>query len=373
VKKRRIRIDAKTVTAVAVAIVLLSTYWIALGLAERFYGFRQETASTYSQSETGLKVLFRYLDELGYQPRELTQFEELPESGTIVVAGESSFEKDFTAEETSRLRAWVENGGRVLLVGWQARDGIGVSVRDVAPASGAETTVSPVYPAKETVGVSRISIGAARLRVNDTGWVTVARDGGGAVLIERALGAGEVVWLADVTPLANNGIERADNALLAIALTTAGGPVYFDEYHHGFAFGGGIWQRLRAGGQAATIIGVFALFFLLLTRARRIGPPILEPETPPARTSAYIDSLAELYRKAGARPEALQVLEDGLTRALARRYGTVALGRARRADVSSALEHSATLRTRGGISESEFVSVAGQIVRLRREVEGIDG
>ena len=371
--KRRIRLDAKTVTAVAVAVVLLGTYWLAIGLADRFYGFRDRTASTFSQSESGLKVLFRYLDELGYEPRALTAFDELPETGTIVVVADGVLEKPVSDEEAARLRAWVQDGGRVVLVGWQARTALGIPVREVAPSTSDEATVTPIFPAKETVGVTGIAVDRPRLVTDETAWVEIAGDGGGSVLTSRALGAGEVVWLADPTPLSNAGIERADNARFAVALATVGGPVYFDEYHHGFAYGGGIWTRLGAGGQATVVIGSLALLLLLLAYARRVGPPILEPEIPPARTAAYIDSLAELYRKAGARGEALQVVEEGLTRSLARRYGTTALGLARRSDIAAVVEHSAALRARGGISESEFVSVAGRIVRLRREVEGING
>lgn len=372
--KRRIRIDAKTVTAVAVAVVLLGTYWLAIDMAQRFYGFRRETASTFSQSETGLKVLYRYLDELDYDVATLTDFDVLPEGGTIVVAADTALEKPYSEQDTARLQRWVEAGGRLVLVGWQAREAIGVPAREVSPVSGAEATVSPVFPAKEVSGVEDIAVGRGRLAASGGGWITVVGDAAGSVMISRAMGAGEVVWLSDAGPLSNVGIERADNALLAVALVTVGDtPVYFDEYHHGFAFGGSLWQRLGAGGQAAVVVGGFALFFLVLARARRIGPAIVEPETPPARTAAYIDSLAELYRKAGARTEALRVLEEGLTRSLARRYGTIALGLSRRSDAAAVLEHAAAVRTRGPIDESEFVSVAGRLVRLRREVEGIDG
>lgn len=372
--KRRIRIDARTVTSVLIAVVLLGTYWMASTLAERVYGFRNQTSSTFAQSEVGLKVLFRYLDELGYDADVLTDFEQLPATGTIVVAADTALEKPYSAEETARLTRWVESGGRVVLIGWQAREALGISARDVAPSSAEESTLTPDIAAKETIAVGEVFVGANRFATDAPEWVSVIGAAPRQVLLERALGDGEVVWLSDITPVANTGIERADNAVFAVSLVSPGGvPVYFDEYHHGFAYGGGVWERLGASGQAAMVVVFVALAFLVLAYARRIGPPIVEPETPPARTAAYIDSLAELYRKAGARGEALQVLEDGLSRSLARRYGTVTLGRARRADVTAVLEHSATLRARGGISESEFVSVAGRIVRLRREVEGIDG
>jgi hypothetical protein len=87
---------------------------------------------------------------------------------------------------------------------------------------------------------------------------------------------------------------------------------------------------------------------------------------------AYIDSLASLYRKAGARREALVALEEGLTRTLARRYGSPVMGRARHPSAAEALDLAAALHDRENVPAEEFVTVAGMIARARREVEGID-
>lgn len=115
---------------------------------------------------------------------------------------------------------------------------------------------------------------------------------------------------------------------------------------------------------------VAALAIALLGWGRRIGPVIAPVHEAAARGGAYIGQLAELYRKAGARPDALSALEDGLTRALARRHGTLEAGLARLPDARAALAESRALRESGDIPEDRFLSTARRLARARQEVEG---
>ena len=58
----------------------------------------------------------------------------------------------------------------------------------------------------------------------------------GALLVDYPYGAGRVVLLSDPYIVANNGIGRADNLLLALNVVAAGGGlIAFDEFHQGRA------------------------------------------------------------------------------------------------------------------------------------------
>jgi hypothetical protein len=127
------------------------------------------------------------------------------------------------------------------------------------------------------------------------------------------------------------------------------------------------------GGPAALVVGALARVVLLVARGRRLGPVIAEEPAREARTLAYVDSLAELYRTAGARAEALDVLAGGLERSLARRHGSLALGLRRRPEAAATLKRARELRARDAVSEEEFVATARAIARARREVETING
>lgn len=372
-RRRRPRLDTTTVLAVALAVALTAGYSLAVYLSQEFYYVDAPPGSTFSAGPDGLRTTYRYLERLGADVRTLRQFEELPATGTIVVAGPEGLDTESSEAEADRLFEWVGRGGRAVFVGMSAGslgDYLAQHTR-VSRAASAESTVAPVQPTVYARGVGEASFGESRLRAEGPAWVSTFADKGGSALISRSLGSGEIVWLSDIRPLANAGIGRADNGVLAVRLlASAPGPIWFDEYHHGFAKGGGAWDRLGSGGRTGVVLLLLAALALVVSRAQRVGPAVEVPEVPVARTAAYIDSLAELYRKAGARAHALEVLEDGLVRAIARRHGTAAAGLARSPEASSAIERSRALRARGDMNVQEFLGAASQLRRVRCETEG---
>ena len=247
--------------------------------------------------------------------------------------------------------------------------------RQATPGNGSQdSVVEPSLPGVYASGVGRIAPGVGRLQPADPSWVVHYRDDAGPALLSRALGSGEIAWLADASAVSNDGIGIEDNARLAVLLASQGGRgIYFDEFHHGFVNEASVWDRLGYGGQAATVLLFVGLGVVVIASARRIGPPVRPLEEPPARGGAYIGQLAELYRKAGARAEALEALEDGLARSLARRYGTRAGGLARQPRAAEALQTSSVLRVKHDIGRDEFLAAAKRLRRARMEVEGTHG
>ncbi|MCE5192078.1 MAG: hypothetical protein LLG08_10035 [Actinomycetia bacterium] len=371
--KRRLPIDSRLATALAVTLAIVVLYAFAVAGASRSVKSGLDDATTFSSAPAGYKVLYRYLDELGYGPRTLQQFEAMPETGTVLIATSQPLAKPVTAGEARVLASWVRGGGRAVFAGPFVMEFARALDASADMRFGQDVELRPIMPSAYVRGVTAVMPGSARLLPNDGRWAEILKDGNGSAMMVRSVGAGEVVWLADSYALSNDGIAKADNAQLAVLVAASRGPVYFDEYHHGFARGGGILERLGAGGQSALLVFAIGVALMLVAYGRRLGPTIGVAETPVARTSAYIDSLAGLYRKAGARREALQALADGLTRALIRRYGSPVMGRKRHPSAGVALERTQVLLGRESIAEEEFVQVAGMLARARREVEGING
>jgi hypothetical protein len=359
---------------VAVAALLLgAAYWALVALAQDFYDTTAPIYSVYNTKANGLSVFFRYLGELGLSPKVLRDVETLPKGETIVVAG--PFEIQPSDEDRARFAQWVRQGGRLVLAG--SEGGLLLSGLDLGGGTqggDVEARVRPSLPSAYAQGVSTIAPGGDRIVATAPRWVTHFAGDRGAVLLTAAVGKGEVLWLAGPYAISNAGIGQADNARLAVLLAAASPrTVYFDEYHHGFTSEASVWTRLGAGGQVAFLLAALALGALLVAHGRRLGPALPPREEPRARTAAYISSLAELYRRAGARAEALESLEDGVMRALARRHGTTDAGLARRPAVREALAESRALRGGGGIGKEEFLTAVRLLRRARGEVEGYRG
>lgn len=367
-KRSSLRLDPSTLILLGIAVALIAAYAGLVRLSQDYYLVDAPPGSVFASGDAGTKLLYTYLDELGIERDTLQSFDELPQSGTIVIAAEEPLERTPTPYEKRQLGLWVEKGHRVVLMGRYAEEamtGLGGSSR-----AGHETTLRPLFPGVYAQGVERVITDDARMLLDSPQWITHLKDTDGQYLASRVRGKGEVVWMASVFPASNAGIGEADNARLATLLVASGGPVYFDEYHHGFVKGGGIWDRLASGGRSALLLAFAAVAVLLWSAARRTGVPIEAPPEHTVRTGAYIGSLAELYRKAGARRESLESLAGGLRTALVRRYGGLEAALAREPRYAELFER---VSSADGMTEDEFVRCARDIARARREVEGRDG
>lgn len=368
----RRRLDPTTVLVASVAVALIASYAFVVYLSRELYMESAPGASTFSAAPEGLKTAYRYLDELGAEVGRLQDLDDLPERATLVLAASGSLEREPTGPEAERVGVWVRRGGRLVLAGPDARPMLAGLGLGGGRATGDDVALRPGLPGVYSRGIAEIRTGEGRLLAEDAGWVATFKDLGGQVLLSRAEGSGEVVWLADTYPLSNEGIGERDNGTLAVRVLASGeGPVLFDEYHHGYVKGGGAWDGIGAGGRTVVVLLLLSAAVLVVSKAQRLGPPVDVPEMPAARTLAHIDSLAELYRKAGARGHALGSLEEGLVRALVRRHGTAHAGLARDPSAAAAVERSRALRERGDISVQEFVGAASALRRSRCEVEGL--
>jgi len=368
----RRRIDKGLLGVVVTLVLVVAAYAGAVWLVEQSSIGVGSPGSTYDGTVAGLSVYFNYLDELGLEPERLERFDELPDGGTLIVA-EPLLKAPSSADETA-VAQWVEAGGRLVLLGQGATDLTGDLDVSGSTRGGGEAELEPLMPSVYARGIGLVDLAGERLQVSDPAWVTHYKDLSGQGVLSRAFGQGEVVWVSTPYPVSNGGIGEDDNAALGVLLASMGeGPILFDEYHHGYVEGGSLWETLGDGGRAALLLALLAAGALLLGPLSRLGAPIEERAQPEARSGGYTGSLAELYRRAGARAEALETLEGGLERVLARRYGSLAAGVERHPQAADALARSQDARRTGQVDEDRFVEAASGLGTARREVEGRHG
>lgn len=152
-----------------------------------------------------------------------------------------------------------------------------------------------------------------------SGFEVVARLDGEPFALERKIGAGRLVVLADAGFLLNRWLDVGDSAPFAVDLARAYGAPVFDERIHGHVAAPALLPYLAASPAFPVLIGLVMLGFLLWAHGSAwpvrdvvehdAGAPALEP---------FVEALAGLYESS----------RDW--RQVARRYRSLSVARLRR-------------------------------------------
>jgi hypothetical protein len=162
--------------------------------------------------------------------------------------------------------------------------------------------------------------GAGEWDTTGSSTTVVGRDDAALVTTER-VGRGHIFYVADVSPLSNELLGRADNAALGLALAGDDArPVVFAEGVHGYGATRGLaaipqhWKYALAGLALAALV-------LVWSRSRRLGPPEQTArELPPPRRE-YVDALAATLARTHDRQRAMEPVRAAVRARLQSRAG----------------------------------------------------
>lgn len=155
-------------------------------------------------------------------------------------------------------------------------------------------------------------------------WQTLLADSAGAILLRATHGRGQVYVLSDADVLSNKTLAKADNVVLAANLlfATPARKIYFDEAIHMVRTG--LSEEAQALDPRLAYSALFAvmaaLTLYLVSRGWRFGSPVPLPTTPRRSALEFVNALADLYRRAGAR----EAVKDSLRQSLRRKLATAA-------------------------------------------------
>jgi hypothetical protein len=245
--------------------------------------------SSYGTQDTGLAGLAQLLARYGHPVSrvrgEITDQTLDPNTTAFVIEPAT-----LTAAENAELLRFVTDGGRLVVGG---SDPFYVrSLRDRAPewSPDGARTYREIDPA---LGNIRRLEAEGRGSWDDPGsGRVVASDGPTTLATAERVGSGAIYFLADVSPLENAHLARADNAAFALGLAgNEGNRVVFVEGVHGFGAARGLGALPNAWKVALALVAVAAAVFAW-SRSRRFGPPDRPArDLPPARVE-YIRALA---------------------------------------------------------------------------------
>ncbi|MCU1429623.1 MAG: hypothetical protein JWL83_3623 [Actinomycetia bacterium] len=274
-----------------------------------------------------------------------------------------------TENEAGVALQFVVNGGR-LVIGGNGADRYLHRLRDRPPIwtlSDRSAFASTHAPFEDITRVN--TNGGGMWRRNGTSRAVVGGEGHALVTTEP-VGRGEILFLADVSPLTNANLDAVDNA--GFGLVLAGGahqPVVFAEGVHGYGAARGFSAIPSAWKLAFVGLALAALLFVW-ARGRRLGPPEATERVLPPPRREYVDALAITLERTRDRDNAVAPVRTALRARIAQRAG---LGpEAGPADYERAgrslglSEEEAHAMLRGAVTDDDVVMIGRALTRVER-------
>lgn len=321
------------------AVGLLLILVVIMGLVafgQQQKGQKLPPLTSTSSARDGALALKLWLQKLDYTIIEETLSSyKLPEAAKIIFVLQPSFVE---TSELKVLTTWVRNGGTLFIAGdldFEAlaeRFNFKTDYFDPTPKQFTVQTPlfqNPALQASIPSGASDFSL-VYYLIPSRSSYVTHLAADGKPVLVSFDLGDGRVILSSTTYPFTNTGLKDASNPALLLnllAIAKKQGPIWFDEWHHGFRIadaksGGGPenWLRYTPLGRSVLFVA-FIIFLALLFRGRAFGRAVPLPRELRRRGALeHVSAMANLSRLAGHRIPVLREYHTQLKRTLGRRY-----------------------------------------------------
>lgn len=289
---------------------------------------RRLTPTSYGTGPDGYKAAYDLLAESGVPVgRHLEPLQALPPRATawfIDPLGPCAGAEGAPGEWLGR--AWVLAGGTAVGFLSPHRDctsfgGEALPARTTF-AEAAETAAAHPQIAGSALARPRaLPLPDLRLFDDAGGWTVVA-GAGKPFALERALGAGRLVVVADSRFLANAWLDQGDSAPLAVDLVAAWGPPLLDERDHGFRPSDGAFAYLLSSPAMPVFASLALLGLAFVWWGAALAPPLAVGAERPAPTlEAYVLSLAALYARSGDAAGAAERYREFAAAQLRRRLG----------------------------------------------------
>ncbi len=303
-------------SAGALALLLFGT---SLWLAPNPY--LQRSSTTFGVARGGYKAAYELLGELGFQVSRSFQGPAGRASrGTLWFMSprflDSSHEK--YKDAAGRVMDWIRAGGVAVVFGDEHSDWKRLGLKIDTDAGGAQSVVAGQYArAPRDIPIAKLM----RFKSAPKGAATGLLADGAPFAIERKLGKGRLVAIADGRFMHNANLDLGDCGVLLVDLVRALGTPVFDEWCHGIAPPASIVEAV-AGSRAMLpiLVGLLAaLAWVLEHRSwprRTLGD---EREGPAPTIATFVESLGALYSTTGDPAAVFRAYRSGFLRRMRRK------------------------------------------------------
>jgi len=281
---------------------------------------RPASPTSFGTVPGGYRALFDLLSELGFP---VTRAYAEPDADTPPATRWWVDSRPLCrpGAETWPGDAWVRSGGTaVVFLPWTSGEGECRLAEDLAvprrfPAATSQWRID-IGGAEGHVETQHVTgdLGSRALEAppllafaDGKDWSVRASVEGRPLVLERGLGRGLLVLVADALFLRNAWLDRADAAPLALALVGAYGVPAFDEHELGPRVRRSAAAYLLTSRAVAVFLGLALTGILFawqgaLVPARQVAD--VDPSAP--RIDAFVDAVAALYARTGDHPRVLE-------------------------------------------------------------------
>lgn len=306
----------------------------------------------------GAKALVLLLEDLG---ADVVVTDQLPDDGFDVAL---LLQDQNPEDQLDALRGWVQDGGR-LVVADPSSAFTPVPSGTLDPLGGLVQSSTP--PGDCTIaafdGLGRIDArgGLAYDTEGSTGHCYGDPDA--AFVVTTAVGDGTIAAVGGAGMFTNEALGEFDNSVLAAALLAPepGTRVAFLQPPAPGSGDKGLADLVAPNVKAALLQLLVAFVVYALWRARRLGPPIEEPQPVQIAGSELVGAVGELLQQARSPERAAAMLRDDLRRRLCTHLG---LAGTTPADVVAAV----TAQRTGADAEAVYSALAGPPVTRDQEL-----
>lgn len=275
--------------------------------------------TTYSADAGGYKALYLWLKDMGLPVKRWEKsFNDLPQDASVLLIAQP--ELTLGTGEMKALKNWVTDGGSLVLA--IQPPNILLDPYGLTPSVSEQPELKDVkehkgllffQPGPYTQGVRALKCKSFMGFHSDRPEIIFhARDKEAGIVAVLSEGKGHVIAVSDPEIFSNISLKEAGHSRLALNLLLAhqeGGRILVDEYHHGYGRATSVFVHLgRSHAMGPLVQGLIILIVLWAALGRRFGLPHPIVEKQRRSSMQYVQAMAQLFRRTGARIHALDAI-----------------------------------------------------------------
>jgi hypothetical protein len=324
------------VLLVLIALVVLLAFW---NRAPRRSSGDSWLPSTFNPVGAGTMAFYQTLHDLNWPVERWREpLSRLSHYGTgnvlIITRSPAGARATFSEQEAALLDQWTAHGNTLVLLGalgeWddtrellrqlgfvlgtdKGQNPLSILLHPLEPSSDKILSLPPVA-GSDQAGLLEVPPAPPLPIPLPAGTRVLRQDSTGLpFLVEFPDGKGRVVCGASSYLLDNTFLPRGDNLAIVLGLLAPGGNVprhvFFEESHHGFTTIFALARLLEHPGvRFGGMLAVLGLLAFISSALIRFGPVVPWRRTSGRSTLEFVDSVADLYRRADLRNDTINYL-----------------------------------------------------------------